>query len=98
MGAELLEAHGFGQIAKRPKLPVARVVNQDNPLGARDFGAQRASKAFNLLKGLKIQCHLQGCGVNATRLSGQGDNPIAFLGKEGAGLTANSGAGTGYQG
>ena len=59
MGAELLLPHGFGQIAKRPELPVTRVVDQNNLLGCCNFGFQRARKPLDFLKGLKIQRHLQ---------------------------------------
>ena len=98
VGAELLLPHGFGQVAERAELPVTGVVDQNNPLGSRNFCLQRAGKAFDLLKGLKIQRQLQSCGFNATWLSGQGDNPVALPGKESAGLTANAGTGAGYQG
>ena len=98
VGAELLLPHGFGQIAKRAELPVTGVVDQNNLLGCCNFGFQLARKPLDFLKGLKTQRHLQICEFNATWLSGQGDNPITFPGKESTGLTANSGAGTGYQG
>lgn len=98
VGAELLLPHGFGQVAKRAELPVTGVVDQNHPLGCCNFRVQSAGKTFDLLKGLQIQRQLQICGLDAGWLSGQGDHPVAFLGELGAGLTANAGAGTGYQG
>ena len=69
VGTELLLPHGFGQVAKRAELPVTGVVDQNHPLGCRNFRLQRAGKAFDLLKGLKIQRQLQSGGLNATWLS-----------------------------